>query len=322
MILLQFNSLYYIYLMNICSNDNNGESLIKIKVGNQQYTIRGYSRAGLRTSILIDEMNIVFDMGYVNDRAFSYDNKLISHGHNDHIGSLHYDHSSRKLYNIAKEKLYIMPNQCIIPYKMIASAFSELNCGRNGENIKLLDNLLLTTIVKAEDCINNYQILLGGSKSISEYVVKAIKMDHKIASYGYIIYRHTKKLKADYLLLKKSELIKIKQEYGNDYLTQSTYTPLVAYTGDTTINGVLNSTELLNVPLLLMECTGFSDDDKYETLVGKHIHLDDIVEHHTKFNNKMIILYHFSQKYKKIEELIEYINKTPDELKQKLNLFF
>ena len=69
------------------STTNNGETYLKMLVGSQTYTIRGYSRAGLRTSILIDEINVVFDMGYANDRAFSFDNKLISHGHTDHIGN-------------------------------------------------------------------------------------------------------------------------------------------------------------------------------------------------------------------------------------------
>ena len=73
-------------------NNLNDDIKIKIKIGNQQYTIRGYSRAGLYTSILIDEFNVVFDMGYIHNKSHAYDNKLISHGHCDHIGALHTDH--------------------------------------------------------------------------------------------------------------------------------------------------------------------------------------------------------------------------------------
>ena len=111
------------------STTNNGETYLKMLVGSQTYTIRGYSRAGLRTSILIDEINVVFDMGYANDRAFSFDNKLISHGHTDHIGALYTDYCARQLYNVNKPNLIIMPKQCIKPFTMISSAISEMNCG-------------------------------------------------------------------------------------------------------------------------------------------------------------------------------------------------
>lgn len=304
------------------SYQNNGETYLKLKVGTQSYTIRGFSRAGLKTSILIDEMNVVFDMGYSNDRAYSYDNKLISHGHNDHIGALHTDHCARKLYNITKDRLYIMPKQCINPFKMIASAVSELNCGKSGEHIKIFDTLLSTKLIDAESCVDNYIPLLGSSKPVSEYVVKSINMDHKIKSFGYIIYRKSKRLKPEYQGLAGQEIAKIRAEIGEQNLTFEYLTPLVAYTGDTTINGIIYNQELLNVPLLIMECTGFSNDDKCDCAHGKHIHIDEIGNHADLFKNEKIILFHFSQQYKSIEELLEYSHNIPKSLKDKLIYFF
>lgn len=309
------------------SYQNNGETYMKLKIEHQIYTIRGFSRAGLRTSILIDEFNIVFDMGYSNERSFCYDNKLITHGHADHIGALHIDHCARKLYSINKQKLYIMPYQCIKPFKLIVSGISEMNCGKNGENIKLLDNLLLTDIIASEECINEYKHLIGKSNLQSEYVVKSILMDHKIKSFGYIIYRKTKKLKQEYITLNREEIIKIKQtckiENKNidDTLTEIHYTPLVGYTGDTTINGLIYNQEFLDVPLLIMECTGFSENDKLDTLEGKHIHYDDIINNSTIFNNKQIILFHFSQQYKTLNDILLYINNT-NEINNKIIYFF
>ena len=304
------------------SNQNNGETYLKIKVGTQPYTIRGYSRAGLKTCILIDEMNVVFDMGYSNDRAYSYDNKLISHGHTDHIGALHTDHCARKLYNITKERLYIMPKQCINPFKMIASAVSEMNCGKSGESIKVFDTLLSTKLIDSESCTDTLQPLIGSSKLISEYYVKSIQMDHKIKSFGYIIYRKSKRLKAEYIGLPGHEIAKIRSEIGDENLTQEHYTPLVAYTGDTTINGIIQNQELLNVPLLIMECTGFSEDDTCDCHCGKHIHVNDLAKHADLFNNNKIILFHFSQQYRTMEELLGYCHHLPTSLIDKLIYFF
>ena len=306
------------------SYQNNGETFIKVKIGSQNYTIRGYSRAGLRTCILIDEFNIVFDMGYANERAFSYDNKMISHGHNDHIGALHADHCARKLYNIEKQKLIIMPKQCIKPFKMIATAVSEMNCGKSGEHIKVFDTLLLTEIVEAESCTDpNHMInLIGSSKLNSEYWVKSIQMDHKIKSYGYIVYRKSKKLKPEYANLKGHEIIKLKQEIGEEKLTFTVFTPIVAYTGDTSIQAVINNPELLNVPLLIMECTGFSTDDKCFCCEGKHIHWDDIVKYQHLFLNEKIMLFHFSQQYKSFDEISSLTTNISDEFYNKLIYFF
>ncbi len=304
------------------SHQNNGETYVKVKVGSQIYTIRGYSRAGLRTCILIDELNLVLDMGYSNDRAFSYDNKLISHGHNDHIGALHADHCARRLYNIEKEKLFIMPKQCIKPFKMIATAVSEMNCGKTGENMKVFDTLLLTNIVESEACTNQMYNLIGSSKINSEYYVKSIQMDHKIKSFGYIIYRKSKKLKPEYANLKGHEIMQLKQEIGEENITQPVFTPLLAYTGDTSIQGVITNPELLNVPFLIMECTGFSSEDMCDCCEGKHIHWNDLVENQYMFANEKIMLFHFSQQYRNLEDISAYTNKVSKDFSNKLIYFF
>ncbi len=304
------------------SNQNNGETFVKLKVGPQNYTIRGYSRAGLKTSILIDEMNVVFDMGYSNTRAFSYDNKLISHGHNDHIGALHADHCARTFFNITKQRLYIMPKQCIKPFKIIATAVSEMNCGKSGEITKFFDDLLLTDLVDSESCVDQYYPLIGVTKMVSEYVVRSVLMDHKIKSFGYIIYRKSKKLKPEYSGLKGNEIIQLKKEIGEENLTVPFLNPLLAYTGDTTIYGIINNQALLNVPFLIMECTGFSPDDNCECLDGKHIHWNDLVNNYKLFKNEKIMLFHFSQQYKTIDDIIQYTSNAPAELMNKLVFFF
>ena len=303
------------------STDNNGETYLELKVGTQIYTLKGFSRAGLKTCIIVPSLNVCLDMGYSNKGAFCCDNKLITHGHTDHIGCLHYDHCTRKLYNIDKEKMFIMPEQCIKPFKMVTSAISEMNCGKSGENIKVFDKLLLTNIVSSEDCQTKYQELIGSSKPKSEYVVKSFVMDHGIKSYGYIIYRLSKKLKKEYRGLNSKEIVEIKKKVGNANLTTNIYTPLIGYTGDTTIYGVLNNKEFLDVPLLIMECTGFSHEDKDLCAKGKHIHWDDIVSNYKSFTNKQIVLFHFSQQYKVIQDILMFTKDFP-KVTEKITFFF
>ncbi len=304
------------------STENNGETYLKIQVGSQTYTLRGYSRAGLRTCISIDELNVVFDMGYAMERAFSYDNKLISHGHTDHIGGLHIDHCARKLNNINKQKLIVMPKQCIKPFKIIASAVSEMNSGKLGENVKFLDTLVLTNLIESEFCELNLLNLIGNGKSNSEYWVKSFQMDHKIKSFGYVIYRKSQKLKPEYLHLKPHEIVQIKKTIGEKNITTEVYTPLVGYTGDTTITGVLAYEEFLTVPLLIIECTGFASEDNCTCCEGKHIHINDLVMHENLFQNQHIVLFHFSQQYRYLEQILSYCTHIPPSLSSRLSYFF
>jgi ribonuclease Z len=265
------------------SYTNNNKTFMKIKVGKQIYTIMGYSRAALKTSIMILEINTVFDMGYMDEQAFAYDNKVVSHGHGDHIGSLPSDHCARRFAEINKDKLYVMPEQCIEPYKMIASAFSEMNSGRSGKNIKMISELVDTILISSEKC-DMIPLLYTGP-----YYVQSVLMDHKVKSYGYIIYMKSNRLKPEFVGLTGIEIKKKKEELGKDNLTYVHMEPMVAYTGDTTIAGVLRNNTLLNVPLLIMECTGFDMDDRKTTREGYHIHFSELIENHEKFMNEKII---------------------------------
>jgi ribonuclease BN (tRNA processing enzyme) len=261
-------------------------------------------------------------MGYSNDRAFCYDNKLITHGHTDHIGALHTDHCARTLYKLDRLKLFIMPHQCVKPFKMIATAISEMNCGKSGDQMKIFDSLLATKLVDTESCELTFQTLIGVSKLESEYVVKSFEMDHKIKSWGYIIYRKTKRLKPQYHGLSSRDIVEIKKKIGADNLSDIVYTPLLGYTGDTTVKGVMAHPEFMSVPLLIMECTGFSPEDKPDCIGGKHIHWDDIVINQANFLNDKIVLFHFSQQYKTLDDILQYTQTGPQELNDKIILFF
>jgi len=305
------------------SSTTNNETLISLRIESIKttLTISGYSRAGLKTSILIKELNVVFDMGYVNEQAFSFDNKLISHGHADHIGSLHFDYNARKLYNIKKNRLLIMPDQCIKPFLIISSSFSHMNCGKCNDDINIFDSIIDGRIISSESIIDDYYNLISRSDIESIYWTKSIKMDHKILSFAYIIYRKSRRLKTEYaqIMNDKKAIIELKKQ--NIDITIEFMQPIVAYTGDTSIESVITNDELLNVPLLIMECTGFGVDDITDCQCGKHIHINDINKYADKFQNEKIILFHFSQKYKTLEE-IQQLSFIDNRLKDKIIFFF
>lgn len=285
---------------------------LTIVVNKNTYNLYGYSRGGDRTCIVIPELDVVFDYGYAEHKAVPINNKLISHGHIDHIGSLHTDHYFRWSNKIQCKQKYIMPEQCIVPYKMVVSGFAHMNGGKKGQ-INMIDILKNIDVINSESCENNMIQLTN------DYYCKSYLMDHRITSYGYIVYKKSKKLKLEYVGLDKTEYIALKK--SGIEITEDIYSPIVGYTGDTSIDGVLKNTEFFNVPLLLIECTGFCKEDVKNRL-DNHIHIDDIYNNMNLFNNEKIVLYHISPKYRNIEEITCCLDKFDDKFIKKIELFY
>ena len=71
-----------------------------------------------------------------------------------------------------------------------------------------------------------------------------------------------------------------------------------------------------------MECTGFSPEDKCDCCEGKHIHLDDLIKNQHMFQNEKIMLFHFSQQYRTLDDINSFINILDKEFANKLIYFF
>ena len=306
-------------IMSLIRNKN-GEFVVKL--GN--WTIRGKSQGGKETAIIIEELSIVFDMGYQPEKIEAIQNVLISHGHCDHIGCLHFCHANRKLQNIKLPWMVVMPQCYMAPFKVFATAMSSMGCGGYPKafaecqfldekdstvTIKPYDKLVIDKFIESEQCKDLPLI------HKSNYFVTAHEMKHKITSYGYIITEKRQKLKKEYLSLKGPEIKKLKSE-GIE-IQETINLPLIAFTGDTNIHAVLDCPDFLMSEILIMECTHFDDTIENAESHG-HIHFQQIVENIDKFQNKWIILCHLSQKYRKIEDIAEYLEVLTDEQRKRI----
>jgi ribonuclease Z len=76
---------------------------------------------------------------------------------------------------------------------------------------------------------------------------------------------------------------------------------LFAYTGDTTIEGVLKHPLFLDAEVLVTECTYIDDEVDEKTCKERgHIHLREIFEHRTEFKGQLVLC-HFSPRFSKDE---------------------
>ena len=300
----------------------NGELVIKL----DNFTIRGKSTGGKETALIIEELSVIFDVGFQADKLETIQNITISHSHMDHFGCLHFCHGSKKLQNITTPYQIIMPQNCLEPFKAISTAVSSLgrggfpiefqNCtfedGKEQKVIRPFEHLRADNVVMAEDC---KEIFLMNKNN---FVIDAYKMNHKITSFGYVISEKRPKLKKQYHGLSGAE-IKTLKDSGVD-VSEQIKIPTIAFTGDTQIDAILKNDEFLNVSILIMESTHFDYDPSdpdcaiQDAIDHGHVHFKQFVDNISKFKNKYIVLCHFSQKYRKLADIEEHFKLlTPEE---------
>ena len=92
------------------------------------------------------------------------------------------------------------------------------------------------------------------------------------------------------------------------------------YTGDTD-RGILESNDaLFKAEVLIMECSFVADGHQERAARYRHIHFDDIAEFANRFENRLIVLTHFSRRYSRGEIRDEIRRRCPAILRDRLRL--
>jgi ribonuclease Z len=89
--------------------------------------------------------------------------------------------------------------------------------------------------------------------------------------------------------------------------------PLLAYPGDCSPEIFEAAPELFRARVLLVECSFLGEDDRDRARKYDHIHLDDIIERASLFENEAIVLTHFSMRYRP-DEILEALRGLPAEI--------
>ncbi|KAG7587046.1 Metallo-beta-lactamase [Arabidopsis thaliana x Arabidopsis arenosa] len=257
------------------------------------YPIEGLSIGGHETCIIFPSLRIAFDIGRCPHRAISQDFLFISHSHMDHIGGLPMYVATRGLYKMK-------PPTIIVPKSIKETVESLFEVHRKLDSSELKHNLVGLDI--GEEFIIR-----------KDLKVKAFKTYHVIQSQGYVVYSTKHKLKQEYIGLSGNEIKNLKA--SGVEITDSITTPEVAFTGDTTADFVVDESnaDALKAKVLVMESTFLDDSVSVEHARDYgHIHLSEIVNHAEKFENKAILLIHFSARYtvKEIEDAVSALPPT------------
>ncbi|PWA43043.1 tRNAse Z1 [Artemisia annua] len=242
------------------------------------YPIEGLSIAGHETCVILPSLNLAFDIGKCPQRAISQQFLFISHGHMDHIGGLPMYVATRGLYRMS-------PPTIIVP-KVIMESVEKIFEAHRAMDQSELNHTLIGLDVGEEFYLRK------------DLKVKAFKTYHVIPSQGYVVYSVKQKLKPEYVGLKGDEIKKLK--FSGVEITNTTTSPEVAFTGDTTSDFIVDddNTDVLKAKILIMESTYVENTMTVENARDYgHTHLSEIISHANRFENKAILLIHFSARY-------------------------
>ena len=261
------------------------------------WTISGYSRSAYRTGFYIKELDLMLDAG---PQLFKKPKKIyITHTHSDHTAELPYttigDAEGDHVFEIC------IPEKAI-PF-MKAKINSSFSCNAM-ENISL-------------DSSFDYKGLSGTGTfrtvmNKNQVEVFHFDCDHPIptVSYGFSIV--APKLKEKYKSLPGKEIGKLRKE-GVE-ITHDVVQKKMAYVCDTSIKTLERVPQILEYPIIFIECTFLMDGEESAAEDKQHIHWNQLEPYVKTYKDNIFYLFHFSLKYKdeEIQEYMENIFKEKD----------
>lgn len=264
-------------------------------------TVEGFSRAAMQTYWRIPELKIGFDLGAQPWSFMGTPRWFLSHTHMDHMLALPAYVARRRMMKMSPPTIYL-PEEAVGAVRRLLGAFSHLDHGRlpcELVGVKPGDELELSR----------------------ELVVSVTKTFHTIPSVGYVVQERRKKLKEQYLSLSGPEIRDLAR--SGVEITNEIRFPRVAYLGDSTIQGLLETPDMFEADILIMELSFVARRHQSEKIHKfGHIHLDDLVRHRDRFRNGLVIASHFSTRYFDTEIESTVRRRLPDMLDGRLVLWF
>lgn len=240
---------------------------------------------------------MIFDIGRGASQLVEIPRIFLTHGHLDHSSGIAYHISQRSLRNLPGCTVYT-PESLVEPLNQILQLWSGI------EGFPF--NYEIIGIQPGE------QIQLQGN-----YSVQAFPAVHRVESLGYVIQEKRKRLKKEFQSLSGAEIADLKKKDPNIFYEVEV--PLIAFSGDTTIEFVLNHPHVQQSKILFLECT-YIDEKRPVERARKwgHTHLDEIAQNAEAFRElKRLFLIHFSPRYRKKEVFDALKTKLPDWLYKK-----
>ncbi|MDR2345263.1 MAG: metal-dependent hydrolase [Planctomycetaceae bacterium] len=264
-------------------------------------TIEGFSRAAVQTYWRIPELKIGFDVGSQPWSFMGLPRICLSHTHMDHILSLPAYVARRRMMRMVPPVIYL-PSEAVSNVRNLLAAYSRLDYGA-------LPCELIGVNAGDEFIISR------------ELVISVVPTFHSIPSVGYIVWERRKKLREEYSSLSGNEIRDL--ALSGVEVSREWRIPKIAYLGDSTVRALDETPGMYDAEILIMEMSFVARRHQSDKIHKYgHIHLDDIVKRQKNFNNKAVIVSHFSARYADKEISDTVTRRMPNMLDGRLILWF
>ncbi|TPV96800.1 MAG: MBL fold metallo-hydrolase [Myxococcales bacterium FL481] len=263
-------------------------------------TLRGVSRGGVETCLMVPELGLMFDVGMCPRGAIKFDRVLVSHGHADHLGGLFYLLSQRSLMRRGAPDVYV-PREILEPLQTIAAQWSAI------EDFELP--------VRFWPCDPEQAIALGdGLEALP------LRSVHRVASLAYVISRTTQRLRSEFVGRPGPELAQLRR--SGVRLTSPESTPILCVSGDTQIELFLGDARVRQSRVLVHEVTAWDGKrDRASTREWGHTHVDEMIACAERFEGDTLVLVHRSLRHSRADAERIVRERFPATIRDKVVVF-
>ena len=238
------------------------------------FRVQGISVAGEQSFVQIPEQDVCFDIGTCPRSALTSNYVALTHGHMDHAAGLAYYFSQRHFQGMGVGTVVCHP-ALEEPIHNLMKAWIPIEAQRTPYKV----------------------VPLGDSQQIeikNHIFLRAFETRHTVPSCGFVTVEMRSKLRAEFQGLPQEKLVELKKS-GTE-ITETIEIPLICYTGDTAWGPHFDRPDVLNAKILITECTFLEAKDRDRANVGKHLHLNHIVDLLEKSTAQAIVLTHLSRR--------------------------
>lgn len=257
-------------------------------------TITGSSTALFSTWYLIEELNLLFDAGdgvisNLLQRSRKAQHVFISHADRDHMSSL-----------MAFRQMHASPE-----------GFPKIYYPKDSHSFEYLRDFSERFAPHAPPT-PWFGVDDGEEFAIkSNFMVKAIRNEHIpapkdiIKSVGYEVLEVKRKLKEEFKSLAGKEIQALREQHGQDFITQEQRQSILTYTGDTPVRDY----DLWRSANILIHEATFLEAPSKKKRGDVHSLLEEVIDMVSQSEVKQLILGHFSTRYSH-EEIVQAVQKT------------
>lgn len=270
----------------------------QFRLTTEHLTIEGRSRAGHETYFRVRELGVALDIGRCPDFLVGVPHVFITHAHLDHAAGIPFYAGQRHLQGLAGGLLYV-PSETVDDFRALMKLHEKLE--GTGYDIEF-------TGMAPGDLVP-----LGKNHS-----VRAHAASHRVAARAYEFLEVRHHLRREYASLGSEKLASLRRDGVSVH--EETAVPVLFYTGDTDRGIFEGGDAIFKAEVLMIECSFVGEGHQSRAEKYRHIHFDDIADMADRFENRLIVLTHFSRRYPPAEIVSELRRRAPAALRERLRL--